>query len=252
VVAAAATPPVANVHCWGRGSQGQLGRGGLPNSGAPAPVTGGGAYRGVATGGDHSCGIREDGALLCWGWNARGQLGLGVTFDVDEPLFVPGGLRWSALALGAEHSCALTEGGDAYCWGRGDSGQLGQGTTDDALLPVRVGGPVRFRALAAGREHTCGLTADGAAYCWGNGLYGRVGVDPVNGPFLLPTPVAAPTEGAVRFDQLAAGALHTCGLATEGTVFCWGFGGFGQLGTGATLDASVPTPVARPPDPSGP
>jgi alpha-tubulin suppressor-like RCC1 family protein len=242
----------ANLRCWGRGTHGQLGHGAVASSSALVRPLNGGSYRAIATGGDHSCGIREDGAMLCWGWNRRGQLGFGATFDTDRPLPIVGGLRWSAVALGAEHTCALTEAGDAYCWGRGDSGQLGRGDTEGSLIPVAVGGGLRFRSLTAGREHSCGVAVDGSAYCWGSNLYGRLGVDAETSAVSLPAPVASPPAGPLRFERLAAGALHSCGLTTEGTVYCWGFGGFGQLGTGSTQDQPVPTQVGRPPDPSVP
>ena len=41
---------------------------------------------------------------------------------------------------------------------------------------------------------------------------------------------------------MAAGGGHTCALDATGIAFCWGLGGFGQLGNGATSDS--PTPVA--------
>ena len=42
---------------------------------------------------------------------------------------------------------------------------------------------------------------------------------------------------------LAAGARHTCALATDGSVQCWGYNATGQLGDGTTEFRSVPVPV---------
>lgn len=45
------------------------------------------------------------------------------------------------------------------------------------------------------------------------------------------------------FVRMAAGALHTCGVATDGGVFCWGDNTRGQLGDGTTADRGTPVEV---------
>ena len=39
------------------------------------------------------------------------------------------------------------------------------------------------------------------------------------------------------------GDAHTCALLTGGTVNCWGWNGYGQLGTGDTMNRLTPTVV---------
>ena len=43
---------------------------------------------------------------------------------------------------------------------------------------------------------------------------------------------------------ITAGADHSCALKQNGTVFCWGRNGFGQLGEGTTVNRSTPIPVS--------
>lgn len=45
------------------------------------------------------------------------------------------------------------------------------------------------------------------------------------------------------WSELALGYYHACGIKNDGTVWCWGAGGSGQLGNGQTLDRSVPTRI---------
>src|SRR5207244_10071767 len=41
-----------------------------------------------------------------------------------------------------------------------------------------------------------------------------------------------------------AGAVHTCGVATSGAAYCWGYNGDGELGDGTTTQQLVPNAVA--------
>jgi alpha-tubulin suppressor-like RCC1 family protein len=75
-------------------------------------------------------------------------------------------------------------------------------------------------------SHTCGLTSAGVAWCWGLGAYGQLGDDRRDA--YSPTPVEAHTT--VRFTALAAGSLHTCGIATDSTAWCWGDSNGGATG----------------------
>ena len=47
-------------------------------------------------------------------------------------------------------------------------------------------------------------------------------------------PTPAPVAGGHTFTALSAGFAYTCGLATDGTWYCWGRNNYGQLGNGTT------------------
>lgn len=52
-------------------------------------------------------------------------------------------------------------------------------------------------------------------------------------------------KNTLRYTKVTAGFTHTCALAQNATVYCWGRNDRGQLGTGSPYaDALVPTPVS--------
>jgi alpha-tubulin suppressor-like RCC1 family protein len=99
----------------------------------------------------------------------------------------------------------------------------------------------------AGYLHTCGVTLANVAFCWGFDFYGQNG-DGGNASVSEPTRVS----GNIPFLGIAVGvgdgiANHTCGITTDGRVFCWGYNAQGQLGNG-TSENIIRTPVqALPP-----
>jgi alpha-tubulin suppressor-like RCC1 family protein len=92
--------------------------------------------------------------------------------------------------------------------------------------------------VTAGMRHTCALNAQGKAFCWGTDINGQVGNDAAREGRLAPTRVA----GDRAYWSISAGAQHTCALALDGRVYCWGMGIDGQVGAGLSNDS--PTPVA--------
>ena len=95
--------------------------------------------------------------------------------------------------------------------------------------------------IGAGRRMTCAVNDEGKIYCWGAGGSGFGDGTTVGKS--LPTLV---DDGitAKRFTSVQAGIDSACGLTTDNLIYCWGEGGYGQLGTGNTSDQSSPTLVA--------
>jgi alpha-tubulin suppressor-like RCC1 family protein len=57
-------------------------------------------------------------------------------------------------------------------------------------------------------------------------------------------PVDETAAAALAYWQVSSGNLHACGITSDDRAYCWGYNGFGQLGSG-TNDASLtPVPVA--------
>jgi alpha-tubulin suppressor-like RCC1 family protein len=247
---------VQQVWCWGRNSEGQLGRGGFSSSFGPTQINTD-LFKEVSVGGLHTCGITVGGGGRCWGYNIVGQLGDGSTANSALPAAVPGTYRTDPLvifhspdpdfplppgpfvAAGYDHSCAITVAGPTLCWGLNEYGQVGDGTTTNRTSPAAVAGGHAFAAITAGLRHTCALDPTGAAWCWGDNTYGELGdgTEVRSG-----TPVAV--AGGLQFAYLKAGELSTCGVTPTGIAYCWGDNEYGQLGDGTATSSAVPVKVA--------
>lgn len=134
------------VWCWGKASDGQLGRG--PGATGPAPATVAFAAGKIVTriAGDeqHMLALLDDGSVYEWGTLITGSAlppdPRGAT--IDAPTQVPLPKRATQVAAGFEHSCVLLEGGAVWCWGNNRGGELGRGTIDDGIKLAP--GPVVF------------------------------------------------------------------------------------------------------------
>jgi len=51
--------------------------------------------------------------------------------------------------------------------------------------------------------------------------------------------------GTIREIRLAIGGFHTCALKRDGTVWCWGYNRYGQLGDGTRMDRYTPVQVVN-------
>ena len=81
-----------------------------------------------------------------------------------------------------------------------------------------------------------------ALYCWGWNEYGQLGTGDTASAS-VPTEATAVTSASITPTQVALGQRHTCVLADNGTVWCWGYNYYGQLGDGTTEDRLTPVQV---------
>jgi alpha-tubulin suppressor-like RCC1 family protein len=95
--------------------------------------------------------------------------------------------------------------------------------------------------LAAGFGHAC-VVAAGVLHCWGDNSDGQLGVSSADaGADLPPLTVAGGPWTAP-----ATGSHHTCALASDGGVWCWGGNANGQLGSGDRTSRAEPRQVTLP------
>ncbi|MFJ7779373.1 RCC1 domain-containing protein [Streptomyces yangpuensis] len=186
--------------------------------------------------------------VRAWGDNAKGQLGNGSTLTQQTPSAVIGIARDDVRELSAggggtdanPFAVALLRDGTVKSWGANTTGQLGNGTTTDQPFPTTVATLSGVSAISAGANHVLAVKA-GRVLAWGSNAKKQLGtgLDPAN-----PSKTPVSVQSLDKVMDVGAGCDFSVALRQDGTVWTWGSGANGRLGTGATADRDTPQKVA--------
>lgn len=191
---------------------------------------------------------RTDGTLLTWG---DGRLGDGGTAYRRYPVAVRyasgvavGGMV--SASAGGDFAVAARSDGTVWAWGGntmcvlGTDARLCSPSAQPGLHAAQVltsaGTPltgVVKVAAGAGNLHALALKGDGTVWSWGTEQYGQL----ANGTAAFYRSLARPVLTAAgvpltNVTAIAAGSTHSVAVLRDGTVYAWGYNGYGQLGIG--------------------
>lgn len=243
------------VWAWGLNPEGRLGDGTSNDSALPVQVDGTAwgprTITDVSAGRAHSLALASDGTVWSWGQGNSGELGTGNLARALAPAQVTpgwGSRTITAILAGDYFSVALASDGTVWSWGQGAFGALGSGGTDNLTAPTQVltdWGSRSIIELAAGTNHVLALASDGTVWAWGTSDEGQLG-DGSDTDSMTSRPVPAQVEttwGARTIVSIGAGVFHSLAVASDGSVWAWGYNINSQLGIGSTTNAAVPTAV---------
>ena len=222
--------------CWGDDSSGQLGDGGSNTSTTtPVQVGTGRSWAFVSAGYGTTCARKTNNRLFCWGSDLNGQLGDGGSnTDQGSPVQVSGNsTEWRQVSVGGGTVCARKVTGRLFCWGDDQDGELGDGGTDtDQNVPVEVAGALTTwsSSFSAGERNTCARKTGGRLFCWGSDIAGQLGDGGGEQDQGAPVQVSG---GFTDWREVGVGNGHICARRANGTLYCWGADGSGQIGDGA-------------------
>jgi alpha-tubulin suppressor-like RCC1 family protein len=228
---------------WGAGSNGQLGNATTTFT-TSTPVTtfaGGTNWKQVSSSSRrlHTAAIKTDGTLWIWGRGGLGQLGDNTITNKSTPVTTfAGGTNWKQVSSGGYHTAAIKTDGTLWTWGYGGNGRLGNNNTIQINTPVTTfAGGTNWKQVSAGYV-TAAIKTDGTLWTWGRGNRGQLGNASTTD---VSTPVTT-FAGGNNWKQVSCGNAHIAAIKTDGTLWTWGHGVYGQLGNGATT-GNISTPV---------
>jgi alpha-tubulin suppressor-like RCC1 family protein len=238
-----------DTYCWGSNQYQQLGTavvtetcsdGRLACSSMPVRLEGAPRFTALAASIWSTCGLDVSGRAHCWGFGLGGRLGGSLPASSGLPVEVPGDHEFVALTSSpaGSRTCGLTLAGHAWCWSLSADGALGP--SQIFAGPDRIAASASFGSISFGAQHGCATDEALDVYCWGSNQFGQLGAgsSALDGGIresLVPVAI----HGGLKLAGIVAGPGHSCGLHTEGSVYCWGLG-FALPGADSSAFLRVP------------
>jgi alpha-tubulin suppressor-like RCC1 family protein len=228
---------------WGRNDSGQLGLNNLIDRSSPVQIGTLTNWSKVSAGGKFTFSIKTDGTLWSWGSNSSGQLGQNDITARSSPVQIGTLTDWLDVSIGYFPAGSLTTGTvialktNGTLWGIG--GEIGDGTGSNRSSPIQIGTLTDWQKISCGSPHKLAIKTDGTLWAWGRNNEGQLG-DGTSVNRLSPVQVGTLTS----WYNLSTTANYTsAAIKTDGTLWSWGLGTFGQLGDGTFVSKSSPVQI---------
>lgn len=166
------------------------------------------------------CGVASDGVRWCWGGRLDALNKNATALDrIDDPAesgeWIPAGNELCSLRVDQTVWC--------YAW------KSPSPSTPKQVLPDSG----KWTQVVAGDSHICALNEQRQLWCWGKNSDGQVGVVGTEPIAVIDVPMQVGV--GLEWRTVDAGRNHTCAIAVDSTLWCWGSNKFGQ----ASLDAGT-------------
>jgi len=192
----------------------------------------------VACGRLHSLVLTDDGQILSFGNNEFGQVGIKKTDDITPipPTRIEKiGKKVIKIASGLDHVLALTDNQTLYGWGYNEEGQLGLKDFEVRYIPTKI--PLSgIQNISCGLDYSIAVHKDGYFYSFGAGQMLQLGHGDKDDKD-EPTKIQIENE---KVDKVICGGLCAYALTKSGSIYVWGSGSCGRLGTGDEVDIYSP------------
>jgi alpha-tubulin suppressor-like RCC1 family protein len=193
----------------------------------------------IATKFNHTMAISTNGQVSGWGQNSAAQLGNSSNIANATPAIVWEGNNWSKIYAGTSHSMGIKNDGTLWACGSNNYGELGNGTTNTVWIPIQVGTSSDWAEIATGSVFCIGLKTNGTLWAWGtNGNAGYLGNNSTV-TSLIPIQIGTDND----WIKISSGLDHTLAIKSNGTLWAWGYNGYGNLGDGTYTNRLVPTQI---------
>lgn len=186
----------------------------------------------------HSLAIKSNNELWAMGGNGYYAVCPGSTIShVSSPIreFLSG--SWCVASAGFQASSGIKTDGTLWSWGRGNSGGLGNNTGES-----QSSSPVQEITSSTNWASVCSCSvvsarkSNGELWAWGANGSGQLGNNSV-------TPASSPVREASSSTDWCASSNssdHSGAIKTDGTLWMWGYNGYGKLALNSCVSYSSP------------
>ena len=158
----------------------------------------------------------------------------------NSPVQIGSDTNWKYTANGALHTLAIKTDGTLWAWGKNSSGQLGDSTTVDKSSPIQVGSATDWAAVRCAGDYSFAIKNNFTLWAWGINTAGQLAS---NDSLRRSNPIQI-AGSWIAVDSYAIDTLgHVVGLKTDYTLWSWGLGTVGQLGTNNVISRSNPQQI---------
>jgi alpha-tubulin suppressor-like RCC1 family protein len=246
---------------WGENGYGQLGLNSRTYYSSPVQVPGTN-WSSLAWIEGVTIATKSDGTLWMMGGNSVGGLGQNDLVRQSSPVQIPG--TWATgrnqIAAGGAVA-AINSDGELFTWGDSANGKLGlnqygsyystPSRVNSRSSPTEIhGGGTTWRSVFGGYSSFGATKTDGTLWMWGHSGSGQLGINSAgvhhpshasaySNSMSSPTQVPGTTWGEV----LAGGQTTWHAVKTDGSLWCWGDNGNGELGQNNKTQYSSPVQV---------
>jgi len=228
---------------WGYNGTGELGQNITSpfTRNSPVQVGGNTNWSKISAGAGVSYAITTTGTLWGWGDNSQGGVGDNTSVTRSSPVQIGTRSDWTDISQGTPSAFtigfATRSDGTLWAWGYALNHQLG--IFHPASEIARVMTQRKFTNLSAGGSHSMAVSDNGTLWGWGQNSDGQLGIG--NTTSTTSSPVQIGTLN--NWSKVFAAFRYTMSIKTNGTLWSWGFNGFGQLGDGTATAKSSPVQI---------
>jgi alpha-tubulin suppressor-like RCC1 family protein len=182
----------------------------------------------------HFIGIRYDGTAWTLGNNSYGQLGQGDTTYRSSLVKVGVSSNWIKVAAADFGSLLINNSNQGWSMGKNDQYQLGLSDNTNRSYPTQI----TYTSVLNGSLDDKNISLIGTdGTLWLSGTYNSnyIGTNAWGATQSVPRRILS--ERVWKFISNNGGYGHNLAIATNGTLWSWGWNGSGQLGNNSSTDA---------------
>jgi alpha-tubulin suppressor-like RCC1 family protein len=200
------------------------------------------------TGRANQLALRSNGTMWSWASNGWGESGTNNTITRSSPVQIGSLTTWASVASPNANGLAVKTNGTLWAWGNNQQGVFGnsrsQGDGFGAVSsPIQIGASTDWSELFAAYSAVLAIKTDGTLWAWGQNDQGTLGQ---NNTISRSSPVQIGSD--TNWSKITMGApggssVHCLAVKTDGTLWAWGYGIYGNLFTNNNISVSSPVQI---------